>query len=88
MIKINTISTIPDEIIAPNTPIKKIPVLVIKNDIANKQNKPIKIAHNNNEKHKAKNLITPTTNLDKPLINLYSLCFGSLIIILFSFFFK
>lgn len=51
---------------------------MIKNEIINVQNKHTKVPKSINEKPKVKNLIIPTITLNIPFINLYSLCFGSI----------
>lgn len=74
-----------DNIVTSN-PIKNNPVLYVKNEIINVPNKQISINEINKAKHNKKNFIIQIIILNNPFINLYSLCFGSRIIILFSFF--
>ena len=66
IIKRKIISITPEDRIAQATPIKKTPVFITKKESANKQNKPIKVKHKKTEKQRAKNLITPIINLNKP----------------------
>ena len=65
-------------------PIKNKPVLAIKNEDTKATNKPISAQLVEIAKIAQKNLIINNIILNKPLINLYSLCSGSLIIIFLS----
>jgi len=89
-IKFNNIKTIIIVItIVPNkaisNPRKKNPVFVIKNDKTTPTTKPTRINAINNSAIKAPILNKLTNDFNSPLMNLYSLCLGSLRII-FAFF--
>ena len=71
--------------IANNNPTKNKPVLTVKNDKTKPINKNIIPRITNKANHAKKNLIIRINTLYRPFKNLYSLCFGSLITILFFF---
>ena len=74
-----------DDINISMSPAKKTPVLASASDITRQANNPINVRQQKNSPISAKNFIPNIIILNIPFMNLYSLCLGSQIIILFSF---
>ena len=82
IIRSKTMFTAKQLAILTNSPRNVKVVLITKRDNIRKITVDIKVKHKNAAKKIAKALTTPIKNLSKPLINLYPVCSGSLIMTL------